>query len=304
MIWWKKGTDTDINNGMSPTKPQRAFTNSFAPTKQKILLSILLSGIAFFLFIGAIIVGADSEDMGVIHFAFLLFPPAVLESTLGTFGIKYYSPLGFLLEFFYFYFLVCFLVYIGYQYRTHKKIGHSIMVITILSLTALILYESTQPVQCTYTEKPVMIPASLADKKLVLEKDEFLVVGPGVKHGGGCVPSLGTIENEIETHESIDNPTIGTRYFTNKGLTVNPLAKGKVFVIEKIIDISRKNHSPGRHLILRDENSTYYDIADIDLGNDYGYYEKGAIFSFQNDNRQKEFFTEEQLNSIEPAIKR
>lgn len=125
---------------------------------------------------------------------------------------------------------------------------------------------------CEYTDEIVTTPPELIGATILLEKDQY--VGRG-REKRVCDPLLKEIENQIIDSESINNLTIGKRYFEGRGLTVEILRRGKQFHVEKVIaatkhGLSTIDSGPGPiyYLILRDEDGVVYKIATVFLGFD------------------------------------
>ncbi len=77
---------------------------------------------------------------------------------------------------------------------------------------------------CVYTDEVGTTPPELVGAIVILEKDEYL--GRGISKEDYS-PILKGIHNEIIDNESIDNITVGRRYFEGLGLAVENLPKGK-----------------------------------------------------------------------------
>lgn len=274
-----------------PKPPQRP---PFAPTKGKVIASIILAFMAMFLASGAIIVGADSASQAAINFAFIIYPPSLLTFYFFPSHISFFagsgvrtavSITGLILESLYVYALLCLVILIIRQFKKQKKISFSILGCILLILVGLVIYESKQPAQCGYVEQTLSVPPALVGVKLLLEKDEFVAVGTDPDYG--CLASWNDVKNEIASHKAIDNPTVGSHYYTRQGRVVNSLNQGTTFTLVKMIAVSKPSKSTIDFLILQDDSGSKYYIATVWLGYD----ESEAFISFLQSDGQKGYLS-------------
>lgn len=151
-------------------------------------------------------------------------------------------------------------------------------IIIILLVLAGILYLGGHYVfygsitrNCIYTENELPIPEELAKGKIVIARgDVYVAIGLDKEHS--CLGNFGNIGREIVGPDIINNITIGRKYFTNKGLTVESLKKGTSLSLVGIIAVTPHGIStiggggPIYYLILRDQNNLLYKVATVSLG--------------------------------------
>ncbi len=153
----------------------------------------------------------------------------------------------------------------------YNRLGHVMGTFFILALFFyFITYGFTFP-PCPYTETVAETPPELVGATVQLDKDQW--VGMGMRKGA-CGKFIKSIENHIINNESINNITVGKKYFEGRGLTVEVLARGEMFKVEKVV--AKRNHSllsrifEGSstiyYLILRDANGELYEVATVFLG--------------------------------------
>lgn len=124
---------------------------------------------------------------------------------------------------------------------------------------------------CIYTEESLPVPEQISKGTLVVTKEVY--VGTGQDPENSCLKNLGTIGREIINSESIDNVTVGKRYYTDKGLAVEPLSLGTTFRVVGMLSIKKHGIStidsgsgPINYLILEDRNGIKHQIATSGLG--------------------------------------
>ena len=144
-------------------------------------------------------------------------------------------------------------------------------VILILFLTARYIYYGSLTTSCIYSEESLPIINKLSKGEFVIAKDAYLAIGKDADYS--CLQNFGNIDREIVGPETVNNITIGRKYFTNRGLTVKSLKKGSSFRLIDIIAITKHGIStidsgpgPIYYLILKDENNISYQIAIGSLG--------------------------------------
>ncbi len=136
--------------------------------------------------------------------------------------------------------------------------------------------------RCVYTDEELAIPEELKNATILLEKNMYIAKG---HDPDDCSPLLKDIKNQIVHTETIDNITVGARYFTERGLAVESFMKGKTFTLNKFVAVTKHGLStidsgpgPLYYLILTDERGVVYQIHTSDLGYD----EREAYFSYSN----------------------
>ena len=146
-----------------------------------------------------------------------------------------------------------------------------LLTVSVLYLGGRYLYYGSITRSCIYTEITFPIPDQLAKGEIVVAKDAYLAVGREKEYA--CLQVFGSIDREIVGPESINNPTIGRKYFTDRGLTVESLKTGNAFRITGVIAVTKYGIStidsgpgPVYYLILKDRNNISYQIATVSLG--------------------------------------
>jgi hypothetical protein len=144
-------------------------------------------------------------------------------------------------------------------------------IIIILFLGGRYIYYGSLTASCIYTENNIPIPKKLSKGDFVIAKDAYLAIGINAEYS--CLQNFGNIDREIVGSETINNITIGRKYFTNRGIFVKSLKKGSSFRLTDIIAITKHGLStidsgPGPlfYLILKDQNNISYQIATVSLG--------------------------------------
>lgn len=124
---------------------------------------------------------------------------------------------------------------------------------------------------CIYTENKLPIPEQLSKGKVVVARDAYIAFGHDKEYG--CLKNFGNIDREIIDPETINNITIGRKYFTDRGLTVESLKKNTSFRIVDVISVTKHGLStidsgpgPIYYLILKDQKDILYRIATVSLG--------------------------------------
>lgn len=146
-----------------------------------------------------------------------------------------------------------------------------LIVIGALYLGGRYVYYGSLTRSCIYTENKILVPAQLAKSEIVVAKDAYLAVG--VDKEDACLKYFGSIDREIVSPESINNLTVGRRYFTNRGLAVESLKKGASFHVVDVVAVTKHGIStidsgggPIYYLVLKDKNNISYKIATVSLG--------------------------------------
>ena len=144
-------------------------------------------------------------------------------------------------------------------------------VIPILFLAGRYIYYGSLTRSCIYTEESLPVIKKLSNGEFVIAKDAYLAIGKNADYN--CLQNFGNIDREIVGPETINNITIGRKYFTNRGISVKSLKKGSSFRLTDIIAITTHGLStidsgPGPifYLILKDKNNISYQIATVSLG--------------------------------------
>lgn len=124
---------------------------------------------------------------------------------------------------------------------------------------------------CVYTEDVLPAPDQLVAWDVVAVKRAYLAVG--YNQDFSCMDKMGSIDRQIVNAGSINNITVGRRYFEEKGLKVEPLDKGTRFKVVDVVAVTKHgmttiDSGPGPlyFLILKDSNETLYQIATVSMG--------------------------------------
>lgn len=143
--------------------------------------------------------------------------------------------------------------------------------IIILFLGLRYIYYGSLTASCIYTEESLPVIKELSKGEFVIAKDAYLAIGQDDDYS--CLQYFGNIDREIVGPGTINNITIGRKYFTNRGLSVKSLKKGSSFRLTEIIAITKHGIStidsgPGPifYLVLKDKNNISYQIATVSLG--------------------------------------
>lgn len=141
----------------------------------------------------------------------------------------------------------------------------------LLFLGGRYIYYGSLARGCIYTENKLPVPEKLVAGIVVVAKDAYLAIGADKEHA--CLNTIGKIDREIVAPEIINNPTIGRRYFTDRGLSVRSLKKGSEFKIVDVIAVTKHGLStidsgpgPIYYLILQGKDGLLYQIATVSLG--------------------------------------
>jgi len=151
-------------------------------------------------------------------------------------------------------------------------------VITLLFILFILLYLSVHFIwygsiirNCIYTEDILQVPQQLIDGKIVVAKDAY--VGVGHDKDYSCLQNFDNIDREIINPKSIDDISVGRKYFINKGLKIESLKKNTTLTIVNVIAVTKHGLSaidsgsgPIYFLILKDQNNILYKIATVSLG--------------------------------------
>src|SRR3989338_5475972 len=146
-----------------------------------------------------------------------------------------------------------------------------LIVVGALYLGGRYVYYGSLTRNCIYTENKLPIPEQLTKGEIVVAKDAYLAVGNDKEYA--CLKNFGSIDREIVGAESINNLTVGRRYFTNRGLAVESLKKRASFRVVDVVAVTKHglttiDSGPGPiyYLILKDKNNISYQIATVSLG--------------------------------------
>lgn len=149
-------------------------------------------------------------------------------------------------------------------------------VILLLLFLALIVfikfvYYGSLTRNCIYTEKSFPIPAGLEGKKLLLTKDVYVATGKDKSYA--CLDEFNRVNRVIIDPASTNNITIGNKYYTERGLQVESVKKGKEFEVVGVVSTAKHGiltiDSGGgqeHFLILKDSKGILYKIFWVSLG--------------------------------------
>lgn len=146
-----------------------------------------------------------------------------------------------------------------------------LIVVFALYLGGRYVYYGSLATNCIYTENQLPIPEQLTKGEFVVAKDAYLAVGRNREYG--CLKNFSGIDREIIGPEVISNLTIGRRYFTDRGLTVESLKKGSSFHVTGVVALTKhgittidSGSGPIYYLVLKDKNNILYQVATVSLG--------------------------------------
>jgi len=146
-----------------------------------------------------------------------------------------------------------------------------LLVVGALYFSGRYIYFGSFTRNCIYTENRLPVPEQLSKGEIVVAKDAYIAVGIDKEYA--CLKNFGIVDKEIVGPESINNLTVGRRYFTDRGLAVESLKKGVAFRVVDVVavtkhGISTTDSGPGPiyYLILKDKNNISYQIATVSLG--------------------------------------
>src|SRR3989344_4484047 len=152
-----------------------------------------------------------------------------------------------------------------------KTIIILLLITGALYLGGRYVYYGSLTRNCIYTENKLPVPEQLIKGKIVIAKDAYLAVGIDKEYS--CLKNFGSIDRKIVGPESINNLTVGRRYFTNKGLAIETLKIGASFRVADVIAVTKhglttidSGSGPIYYLILKDQNNISYKIATVSLG--------------------------------------
>lgn len=124
---------------------------------------------------------------------------------------------------------------------------------------------------CIYTESALPVPGQLAKGEIIVAKDAYQAVGLDKEYS--CLKNIGNINKQIIDRGTINNPTVGSRYFTKNGQTVEPLKKGMSFRLVDVIAVTKHgintiDSGPGPiyYLILQSQDNILHKISTTELG--------------------------------------
>jgi hypothetical protein len=145
-----------------------------------------------------------------------------------------------------------------------------LVAVASLYLAGRYVYYGSLVRNCIYTENTLPAPEQLTNGEIVVVKDAYLAVGRDREEA--CLNNS-NIDREIIGPEIINNLSIGRRYFTNRGLTVESLKSGTSFRLTGVVAITKhgittvaSGRGPIYYLILEDHNRIVYRIATVGLG--------------------------------------
>lgn len=124
---------------------------------------------------------------------------------------------------------------------------------------------------CIYTEEKLPIPEQLIQGQLVTTKEAYLAIGTDPEYS--CLMDLTKIDREIVAPSTINNITIGRRYFTDQGLAIESIKEntsfriiGETAVTKHGITTIDSGSGPTNYLILADHDGKKYKLATVSLG--------------------------------------
>jgi len=146
-----------------------------------------------------------------------------------------------------------------------------IFVLLVLFAGGRYLWYGSVTRTCVYTEEILPVPQQLAELDVVVVKRSYLAVG--YNEDFSCLNKLGNIDREIVSADSINNITVGRRYFEEKGLKVESLHKGTRLKVVDVVAVTKhgvttvdSGSGPLYYLILKDQNKAMYQVATVFLG--------------------------------------
>jgi len=123
---------------------------------------------------------------------------------------------------------------------------------------------------CAYTEEILPAPKALAEAKIIVSSKAYLAKGPS---DYSCLSDFGRIKQEIVGPATIGNITIGEKYYTRTGRTVEALASGTEFRVAGVAKVKKhgvtamdSGSGPFYFLILKDKNGLEYQISTVATG--------------------------------------
>jgi hypothetical protein len=158
--------------------------------------------------------------------------------------------------------------------RNAKVIGVLVLCCGVAYLLGWYTYFGSFTRGCIYTEQKLSIPEEFARGVVTVAKDAYVAVGQDTNElSYTCLPFMGSIQRELVGPDDIDNLTIGRKYFTDRGLAVEPVKKGTTFRVVDVMAVTKHgittiDSGPGPiyFLILKDQNNLLYHIATVSLG--------------------------------------
>ncbi len=126
--------------------------------------------------------------------------------------------------------------------------------------------------RCKFVETPLPVPEQLAKGELVVIRGARIAVGRNV-NGHSCLKNFGKIERELLGPDAFSRSTAGPEYYTDAGLTLEPLALGKRFRLTGIVVVTQHGilglvvgRSPLYCLILEDADGVLHQVCTLYLG--------------------------------------
>jgi hypothetical protein len=124
---------------------------------------------------------------------------------------------------------------------------------------------------CIYTEEILPVPKTLAKGTIVVGRQAYLA--KGIDRETSCLPIFGKIKQEIVGPATIGNLSIGEKYFTEGGRTVQTLATGTEFKVTGVAKVTKhginsifSGPGPLYFLILKDKADLDYRIHTTETG--------------------------------------
>lgn len=163
----------------------------------------------------------------------------------------------------------------------HKIFALLFISIALFALWRFLVYGSVLN-GCVYTEDVLPVPGLLASGQIVVANKAYVASGTAAD---SCMEQMGQITREIVGPETINNISIGRRYFTDRGLNVEVLKKGTRLSVVGVVAVTKHgittiDSGPGPiyHLILKDSDGALYQVATVSLGINKG----GSFLSFES----------------------
>lgn len=146
-----------------------------------------------------------------------------------------------------------------------------IFVLFVLFVGGRYLWYGSITRNCVYTEEILTVPQQLIPLDIVVVKQAYFAVGHNQDFS--CLDKLGSIDRQIVSADSINNITVGRRYFEEKGLKIESLNQGTRFKVVDVVAVTKHgittvDSGPGPlyYLILKDINEALYQVATVSMG--------------------------------------
>ncbi|MDR1996533.1 hypothetical protein [Azonexus sp.] len=144
------------------------------------------------------------------------------------------------------------------------------IITSLLIVSTAIFQAGCGIIGCAYTEEILPPPKALAEAKIIVFSKAYLAKGPS---DYSCLSDFGKIKQEIVGPATIGNITIGEKYFTRTGRTVETLASGTEFRVTGVAKVKKhgitaidSGSGPFYFLILKDKDGLEYQIATVETG--------------------------------------